>query len=829
MSQLTLRQQQLINIGIQKALIEISGTRIKYLIQSKEYDFTDPEEPVRAATYVELCEHYQYPPQRIDFEKEAPSRQPPYPADIIVYWDDAHSRAFIIVECKPTSQPADLKVAQKEGLGNANLFHADYLVVACGDALEVYDVRVHPTLRGLGKCRISDLLIGYAKPPQFKYRKGGDVFEEPRRVSLYELQGKFQKCHDAIWEAGKRGPDEAFDEMSKLMFAKIYDERFTRVGEYYHFQVGAGENNAPVVARVKARYQSAKQGEPAILQDDIQVSDDIIYRVVRTLEDISLTKTDLDAKGTAFESFLGKVFRGELGQFFTPRQVIDFMVKFVDPNWDDIVMDPACGSGGFLLYSIQHVIERVCQQFVGNETSIERIVWDFSHTKVFGIEINRRIARIAMMDMVIHDDGHTNIECNDALLNYSEFDPRRDIQPGKYNVVLTNPPFGAREERSTVLGSFQLGRDKNTQRSELLYIERALDLVKESGMVGIVLPDGVLNNVNDRNVRAFIDEKAIVVGVVSLPVYAFVPFGSGMQTSILFLQKRGKNSQHWGSYPVFMGIALNIGYDSTGRDIPSNDLASILDAYKTHSVTELADWINPQQLRHHLTLQELKDTFTIDRMDPKYYHLATEIDQQLSKIKHPPRRLADLSVTIKSGTRPPGRAMYFRGNVPSLEGGNINSYGGLLLDDLKYIPDDFHIDHLESAIEPADILIVKDGATTGKVAIIPEMFPYQDANINEHLFKVRVDTRLVDPYYVFAFLYSELGQLQMQREITGGAQKGIIKSAIENLLVPHPPKAIQELIADLAQQALHRIVSLHAETADTQHRMQTNISASLQR
>jgi len=828
MSQLTLRQQQLFNIGLQKGLLRLVGSKVEYILQGKSYEFSDPEEPVRAATYVELVERYQYPPERIDFEQYAPSRQPPYPTDIVVYRDDAHNRAFIATECKPTSQPADLRVGRREGLGNANLFAADYLLVAASDDLEVYDVRNRPSLRALEACRIADLPIAYASPPQFKYRKTGNLFEEPRKISLYELHNKFQRCHDAIWEGGRRGPDEAFDEMSKLMFAKIHDERFTQTGAYYGFQVGAGENASQIAARVKALYSSARRGEPAILQDEIQASDRIIMKVVEVLQDTSLTKTDLDAKGQAFEKFLGKVFRGELGQFFTPRQVIDFMVKFIDPRWDHLLIDPACGSGGFLLYSIQHVTDKVIQRFVGDRSSIERIVWDFSHKNVFGIEINRRIARIAMMDMVIHDDGHTNIECNNALLDYADFDPRRDIRAGKYDIVLTNPPFGAREEQSTILNRFDLGRGKAAQRAELLYIERSLELLRSGGKMGIVLPDGILNNVNDRNVRTFINQKALVLGVVSLPAHTFAPFGSGMQTSLLFLQRRDQNGQDWGNYPVFMAIASNVGYDSTGRDVPSNDLPQILDVYESGNQAEFAGWVIPEQLKNSLRLKELRESFILDRMDPKYYYLATRIDQQLSSMKYRIKRLADLAITIKSGARPPGRAMYFRGDIPSLEGGNINPLGGLTLDELKYIPDDFYIDHLESAVKPSDILIVKDGATTGKVAIIPSTFPFEQANINEHLFKVRINTDLADPYYVFAFLYSELGQLQMQREITGGAQKGIVKSAIEKLLVPLPPRDIQTKIAARAQEALQKIANLHSEIASTQRQLQVEILSLLE-
>ena len=413
--------------------------------------------------------------------------------------------------------------------------------------------------------------------------------------------------------------------------------------------------------------------------------------------------------------------------------------------------------------------------------------------------------------MVIHDDGHTNIECNDALLPYDNFDPRRDIKPSKYHIVLTNPPFGAREKRKEILKTFNLGKTlkgkvRKSQRKEILFIERCLELLKPGGRMGIVLPDGILNNPKDTYVRNYILKNAKVIGIVSLPTFTFVPFGSGMKTSLIFLQKLRANEKiNWGEYPVFMATAEHIGYDSTGREIKYNDLPNILKAYLENSGYKKAMFINPGDFVKKLKVNKLKETFEFTRLDPEYYFLTLLADNLLSRCPYDLKTLKEITNTIISGCRPGGRAEYVEGEIPSLEGGNISGDGRLLIEDLKYIPLDFHRTHKKSAVRPLDILMVKDGATTGKVAIVPPDFPFNECNINEHLFIIRVKEPY-NPWYVFGFLLSDLGQVLVRREITGGAQGGIAKNSVKKIIVPIPPKSIQDKIESQVKKTLTMVI-----------------------
>lgn len=571
------QKNEIIEEGIKKGIIKIEDDKVIYP-NGKSYNFNDPEEKVRAGVFIELVVKYFYPIQKLDTEVYPPRREPRLPADIVVYEDDEKEHAFIVVETKAESTKKDIDVAKREGLGNANLLNAKYLLVVCASERMSYNLEKQPsTVDNLDKYKIADIPVKYGKEPEFRFKRG-DKENDLRKVTLDELSNKFQLCHDEIWGGGERDPAVAFDEISKILITKLYDERFTPSGDYYKFQIGTYEEPKDVAKRVREIYETVQKKNSEVFKAKLDLPDATIYRIVEYLQDISLRTTDLDAKGRAFENFLGKLFRGEYGQYFTPRQIVEFMVEVIDPDEDDYLIDPACGSGGFLLYSMRHVLNKVTEKYKEDKEMIDRLNWDFSHKQIFGIEINDRIARVAMMDMVIHEDGHSNIECNNALMPYKNFDPRKDIKPNKYDIVLTNPPFGAVVKDKEILNNFKLGKNRKAQRTEILFIERCLDLLKPDGKIGIVLPDGVLTNSSLQYVRDFINKNAKILAVVSLPQFAFLSSGAGVKASLLFLQKK-KEGEKTGNYPIFMAIAEHIGYDATGRP-DSNDLPKILEEYR---------------------------------------------------------------------------------------------------------------------------------------------------------------------------------------------------------------------------------------------------------
>ena len=198
------------------------------------------------------------------------------------------------------------------------------------------------------------MLFRSGKAPKYKFIKG-DKTNDLKIVFREDLIGALKKSHSTVWQGGKLAPTAAFDEVAKLLFCKLKDEKGTKKKEEYKFQIGSHETYDEVFDRIQDIYSQAKKDDPQVFKDRINLSADIVYNVVEHLQQLSLGKTDLDTKGVAFEIFMKDFFIGKMGQFFTPRPVVQFCVKMVEPKQEHKVIDPSCGSGGFLLYAMDEV------------------------------------------------------------------------------------------------------------------------------------------------------------------------------------------------------------------------------------------------------------------------------------------------------------------------------------------------------------------------------------------------------------------------------------------------------------------------------------------
>lgn len=511
----------------------------------KSYVWSDPEEKVRAEFYGDLVMKYKYPADRIDLEVEVYRRKPEDFADIVVYEDDGLTKPFLVVECKePNVSAAEFEQAIKQAWGNANNLGTKYAATVAGSRQFAFEPRDFD-IRDREKYAII-IPERYDKPIKYRYVKG-DPNWDLKPGTLDELRKLFQRCHDILWENGRRNPAQAFDEMSKLMFCKFQDERHgTPDGETYKFQVGTHESPTEVAKRIQAIYDESRARMPNVFRSQIEVSDELIYRVVEVLQTTSLSKSDLDAKGRAFETFCGTVFRGEMGQYFTPRTIVEFIVEMVNPTTKDRVIDPACGSGGFLLYALDRV-QREAERLFKDVIS-RRDYWkDWALRSLHGVEISDQISRVAMMGMILHEDGYTNIVCADALQAFDEMkNITSEYQPERFSVLMTNPPFGGMIQRVTkkakhpYLDAYELGskvQSRNSQKSEILFLERCLELLEPRGRAGIVLPEGIFNNPSLAYVRRFVEDRAYIDAVVSLPVETFASSGPSVKSSVLFLRK----------------------------------------------------------------------------------------------------------------------------------------------------------------------------------------------------------------------------------------------------------------------------------------------------
>jgi len=575
--------------GVDKKYITFSKdkTKITYIGIDKTYSFKNPEEKVRASFYVELIERYKYPEIRLDTEVVVPRRKPSDKADIVIYEDDEKKKPYLVVECKKDGiTDAEFKQAIEQVFGNANSLRAKFAAVVAGHTRTVFDVAgFKPSERE--KNVISDIPKKYGVAPKYRFIKGKPE-KELTIVSRQELIRALEKSHDTVWQGGKLAPTTAFDEVSKLLFCKLQDEKestITKRGEPYKFQIGTHESPNEVFQRINKIYQDAKIKDSEVFRDDIRLEPKVIYSVVEHLQSINFNKTDLDTKGVAFERFMEDLFKGKMGQFFTPREIIRFCVKMLKPQTNQLVLDPACGSGGFLLNSMDLVRNMAKDEYPNDEKEQYRMWHDFAKENLFGIEINDQIARVCKMNMIIHDDGHSNIINTDSLRNVSEItEIHRSFKKDYFDIILTNPPFGAKVKSTEkdYLDKYELGakiKKRNSQKTEILFIERCIDFIKpKTGRIGIVLPDGILTNSTLQPVRDFIMEKCQILAVVSLPQFAFSHFGAGVKSSLVFLRKKGDN-ETLDNYPIFMAIAEHIGYDATGRKDPINDLDKIYEEY----------------------------------------------------------------------------------------------------------------------------------------------------------------------------------------------------------------------------------------------------------
>lgn len=776
---------------------------------------------------VELIEYYKYPKKRIDTEIYPYQRDPRLPCDIVVYKDDDTEDVFIAIETKALAKEQEIKTAKKQGLGNCNLLNAKYFLVEADTARYAYDVQTKPSLKALDKFRIADIPIAYDKVPKYRFYRN----EKKDLVGYTDfkvLGNKFQNCHDVIWAGGKRDPSTAFDEMSKLMFAKLFDEKNTKNENAYKFQVGTNESHKIVGDRIRDLYKEAKKTDPNVFNKDIELEDDKIYDVVEELEEISLFKTDLDAKGRAFEKFLSEVFRGKLGQYFTRREIVEFIIYMVEPTEDDIILDPSCGSGGFLLYCLKYVNDAIAKDYKGDNNLITRKQYDFSHYNLYGIEINDKIARVAMMDMIVHEDGHTNIEENTAFTNTFK---NHEIGFNKFTLILANPPFGntVKENDKDKLGdnklkSFNICGTENPkgEKSEILFLERFWHFLDEGGRIGVVLPDGILNNPGGKyqQVRRWIKEHYKINAIISLPEFAFKQSGAGIRTSILIAEKK-KNIDTNDDYGVFLAVAHNIGYDAVGNEKP-NELNNIVQAYKNDTtpkglsivrkkLSELKERLDP---RHYdVFISEI--ILNIKKMDKRngitVYQLKNLLSNSLVKIQKGKTYNEDYEADVETG-------------VPFLEIKNITE-DGIVFGDRVGAMEDKYLSSLwydqnrdEYVLRKGDILIAITGATIGKTAIVEQEI--YDAVFCGDIARIRIDRDKCSPEFVEGFLKTELGQKQVYKWINGATNLHLAADAIGEIYIP-VPENFKDLTLDIIKKR-HEIKKLK-ETIKNKNSEETHL------
>ena len=606
-------EDEFVSEAMGRGVISVNEMQVSYQLRSKKtYDWGDPEEWVRARTIAFLVIAKGYPANRIDTEVRVPRRKPNDFADIVVYADDQCQSPYLVVENKAAGQTKKSRAqAIEQAFGNANSLRAplvlyDEYTVSILHDVEHYDaMEREENVLGVRESTPEQ----YGEAPKFLYIAGSatDIKPVPSNV----IENRIRKAHSIIWAGGRRDPLTAFDEWSKVLFAKVVDERGTPTGQPRAFQVGTGETTTAVATRVHKLFEQGCRDDPSIFPAStrIDLSDRKIFEVVKTIHDVSFTRADVDSIGVAFESFFGSVFRGELGQYFTMRQLARFTVAILDFDQRDFVIDPAAGSGGFLLEALLQVWHRVDEEFEGQPPAeIERIKTDFALHRVYGIEIHDVLARICKINLLLHHDGHANVEGGRSCLESHFSLPRLNPPESAFTKVVGNPPFGDEVEEGdedhlgdNKLVNFAVAEGRTKVASEHVILERAVALLKPGGKLGFVVPDGLLNNQGHQSncprVREYLARSGCFETIVSLPDYAFRKSGAQNKTSLLFFRKFTTSEKkrfdsgfehaisqglpepqaiaeahkHY-DYRVFLAEAERVGYTTTGRPSSPNDL-----------------------------------------------------------------------------------------------------------------------------------------------------------------------------------------------------------------------------------------------------------------
>lgn len=587
-------------------LIQEEGNKIFSHIR-KMWLIKTPEEIVRQNYLLTLVNEYGYSLDQIDEELAITGRGSGKARADFVIWKTAEDKQktkapLVIIECKSDNITISAK-DYAQGENYARITDAPFFVTHNNQETKYWRVK-------------KDRMPGYTEEIEDMPKSGAtkkqieDLLARLKVFKENEFADLLHICHNIIRNREKLDPAAAFDEIAKILFMKVYAERHLTKDMKNNIFTFEWIEEAEKYTKdyLEKTFDDTKRefGKDKIFGKDekINLRVNTIKAIIEKLEKYNLSGTSTDIKGIAFEKFLGKTFRGEIGQFFTPRPIVEFMVKMVAPKENDVICDPASGSGGFLIRFFETVREQIYESVdkeyqkqktviekeksLSEEKKAEKItgvydelqtkldkelndskIWTLANRCIYGTDANDRMARTSKMNMIMHGDGHGGIHHHDGFLNVNGiFDERFDI-------VLTNPPFGQSVEKDDTVIDAQIELDEETVsyyrkiygevyansqakikaargkpiatlfempkgdsiKTELLFIERCLSLLKPGGRMGIVLPEGVYNNPSLAYVRQFAEDRAKISAIISMPQDTFVSAKAFVKTSLLFMQK----------------------------------------------------------------------------------------------------------------------------------------------------------------------------------------------------------------------------------------------------------------------------------------------------
>jgi type I restriction enzyme M protein len=764
-------------------------------------------------------------------------------ADMVVQIEDS---PVIVVDSKsPRQQLTDSDreqvISYARLIGNI----APYAALCNGSAWRIYD---SITKQEIGKLPTYSEIKRRMLPQPIAVRQRESLVGQATRTlfaigSTKELSRLMRRCHDVIRNLKGYDPTKAFDELSKILFAKMYEEREIqegrrKVNRFTTEEVVRGRQRGVEIIQTlwHDTVRSDRYKEVFADQDaggDISLPPIGIDKIVALLENKSLGETDLDVKGVAFEEFLSATYRGGgLGQYFTPREIVNFMVELSSPQIGESVIDPACGSGGFLIRVYDVVREKILTSELSPAQARAQLK-ELAQRSLVGIDWEPRAARTCKMNMIIHGDGHAGVYQGNSL-DTEEIEKKvkerqricpeaPSIEEGTFDIAITNPPFGAKDTQKEILRHYELGG--SGQKREVLMVERCIRLLRPGGRLVIVLPEGILSNKLDAKVREEIRKHCIIKAVIRLSQDAFKMSEGAACTSILFAVKKDAAASTVSRQgDIFFARAEYIGTSPSGSPIDKNDLPVIRDHFRRFERGEWdgiemrsvqndrvvfvrgmpsqgGDWLEPEvnrtsllydRLSYVLRGPKIEDRFSYVYDHPNYYRVMAALDQM-------PCEVVRLDSLCSEGFPVRGRKPSEESaeGIPILKVRNITNDGISL--DTEFAPDEEEVRSECIMLEKDDLLITSTGeGTIGRVAT----YHFEEPAVTDGHIAICRFQGGVNVQYVEEFLKSEYGQIQMLRYVSGSTgQTELLIDCVKGLRVPIPDPEIQKKIVDDMREA----------------------------
>ena len=773
--------------------------------KQKRADSGHPEERVRMDAYNKLMSKYGYPAHRIDIEVPVKIRDDEQPrfADIVAYDDDNKKRPLVVVECKKPNR----KDGERQGQRYATILRAVYVLWTNG-ASSSASVLVN---------RYPEEAVKLDDIPPFKGEPKYEVTELRPFDDDAELTATIRKCHSLIRNLSKKKPDAAFDEFLKFLFVKFMDERRESGYEVQVFLRGKPpipEEAHETGQRIRALFHLAARDDAEISSvfseyDDIELSNDCLSQLTRILQPFSFSSTTVDLKARAFETFLSRDMRQEFKEFMTPRGVVEAVVEMAQPTGTDVILDPCCGTAAFLIYSLAHVRASLSKKKLADNQRV-RQVFDFAHDHLWGFDASSQMANVARLNMIVNEDGRAHVFNHDSLYPLDE--APQMVRGRQFDLIMTNPPFGTRVTGpASILKTFGLAEIRESSAhgggflTEVLFLERNVEWLKPGGRMFIVLPDSVLGNRTLRREREFIEQRARLVGIISLSADTFGPSGAKSKTSVVILERRHDQvSSPDDDEDVFLADVKQVGYDFTGRKTASSSQLPGV-------VADFIAWENGDATSSATTRIVKRDALGDTWLAQTHFSRAIAKSTALAKItisKGGSRssrnhwELGEIAESIGAG-KTAARSEYASTGVHIVKVGNLTGRGiqwGCV--ERQYVSDEWSNRYDQYELAHGDVLFTAAAHGPKWIGLKVDIFDRIPPEFGKKSMFCAEIMRVhlprdgeVDPYYLLLFLRSGAGYAEIQRCIRG--QSGhIYKEEVSAMRLPKPDPENKTQIAE---------------------------------